>query len=462
MKKSILHSKRIQMIKDLFGLLSIVLLFLGCRAKERFQASNLPHIYDSNKLGLKPEFVVYHLNRQKTRIYYRINSSDLLYVRSSENDNYTASFNIDYYLSPSFENTTVLDSGSYDIKDVEAKPPQKTLIGYFDINTPQIDTEEESLYILHLVMNDENRPLTFENFVRINKNSIANRQNFILLDPDSNIIFKNHIATNTPFRLHYNGNTADKYWVSYYHRDFPLALPPYSNKSSESFELTPDNTYKVPANQSITLSKNGFYHFRLDTNNWDGYTVFSFYNTFPYIAKRVHLGPPLRYLTTSKEYKELTEVMNNSVKIKEKLDRFWLKRAGSIERSRVLVKEFYSRVQEANFHFSSYLEGWKTDRGIIYVIYGPPNKVFRSSTGEIWSYGEEASSLSYRFNFAKAGNPFTENDYSLERMPAYRYGWGQAIQAWRNGHIYNSKAIEQEQNEQDRLQQLQRRPLYWY
>ncbi|MDZ7846208.1 MAG: GWxTD domain-containing protein [Owenweeksia sp.] len=104
-----------------------------------------------------------------------------------------------------------------------------------------------------------------------------------------------------------------------------------------------------------------------------------------------------------------------------------------------IARSFLQRVQEANILFSSYLEGWKSDRGIIYVIYGPPSRVYRSTSGESWVYGDESSALSYHFNFLRVGNPFTDNDYSLERSSTYRYGWGQAIESWRNGHIYNSK-----------------------
>jgi len=459
MKKLTPLLTRTKIFHKLILLFAIVLTVFGCRPKEGFQSSNLSYVYDSKRLALKPEFVTYHLSNTKTRVYYRVNSSDLLYARSSEDDKYTASFSVGYYLVPSFENTMVLDSGAFNVKDQELVPPQKAIIGYFDINTPTANEDDQ--YILRLVMNDENRDISFENFIRLDKSSSDNRQNFIMTDVDSNVIFKNHTATGAPFKLHYSGSTPEEYWVSYYDRDFPLALPPYSNASSESFELKPDTTYKIASDEFITLPENGFYHFRLDTNKWDGYTVFSFYNTFPYIAKRVHMGPPLRYLTTSNEFEELMNRIDNPSKLKEKVDDFWLKRAGSIERSRVLVQEFYNRIVEANLHFSSYLEGWKSDRGIIYVIYGPPNKVFRSTAGEAWVYGDEASSLSYRFNFIKVSNPFTENDFYLERMPSYRYGWGQAIEAWRNGHIYNSKDIEQEQNEQDRIQQFQRTP-YWY
>ena len=114
----------------------------------------------------------------------------------------------------------------------------------------------------------------------------------------------------------------------------------------------------------------------------------------------------------------------------------------------------------ANFR-TRFKEGWKTDRGIIYTIYGAPDKVYRSSSGETWVYGDENSNLSYLFNFGRVNNPFSAEDYALDRSGTYRYGWGQAIESWRNGHVYNSRDIKQEQNEQEQNRYRQR-PPYWY
>jgi GWxTD domain-containing protein len=58
--------------------------------------------------------------------------------------------------------------------------------------------------------------------------------------------------------------------------------------------------------------------------------------------------------------------------------------------------EFFDRVRHANHHFSSIDEGWKTDRGRIYIRRGPPDQVERrpmSPSGpayEIWSYFEKS------------------------------------------------------------------------
>lgn len=439
-------------------LLSFVFL-AGCSSKQGFQATNTAYEYDSKELAPRPEFVIHHLSPDVSRVYYRVSSTDLLYMRQPDSDTYKANFNIVFNLVPSFEITNSLDSGIVAIVDEAHSLPQKALTGFFDINTSQSTADNQ--YVLTLKMVDVNRQIQFDNFVRVDKSNSNSADNFLMTDTAGMVIYKNHIPRNVPFLLDYSAKPVAEYIVSFYNRDFPLALPPYSSVNTPSFKLEPDSVFTVRADQPITVSENGFYHFRTDTTQWGGYTVFSFYDEFPFVAKREHLSPPLRYLTTKSEYEEIVASFDNPEKTKELVDKFWQERSGSLERSKILIDNFYNRVQLANIFFTSYLEGWKTDRGIIYVIYGPPNRVYSSSAGEAWVYGDEASSLSYYFNFIKVSNPFTDNDYALERMNSYRYGWGQAIEAWRNGHVYNSKDIKREQDEQQQNQYRQRSP-YWY
>ncbi len=455
MKKAIHHNFISCFVWGIF----IALLSAGCTSKTGFQTSDVGYVYNTRDLAPRPEFVVHHLSAEQTRIHYRINSADLLYMREPEESVYKANFNIRFSLAPSFEVTTQLDSGVVVIKDEAATPPVKAIIGHFDLNTGFIT--EDLKYVLKITMTDKNRQVEFENFIRIDKSSELVTDYFFMTDTSGNPIYKNHVPTNVPFLLDYSPHNVDKYYVSYYSREFPVALPPYSSGGEESFDLKPDTTFTVFADQSMMFTQNGFYHFRTDSSQWEGYTVYSFYNQFPFVAKRVHLGPPLRYLTTRREYDAISAAFNSPAELKKLVDDFWLDRSGSVERSKILLEAYYNRVQEANIFFSSYLEGWKTDRGIIYVIYGPPNKVYRSSEGENWIYGDENSSLSYYFTFNKVNNPFTDNDYAMERMNSYRYGWGQAIEAWRNGHIYNSKDIKREQDEQQQGQYRQG-PPYWY
>lgn len=58
------------------------------------------------------------------------------------------------------------------------------------------------------------------------------------------------------------------------------------------------------------------------------------------------------------------------------IDQFWLRRnptPGTVENT--FKEEHYRRIAYANEHFASSVPGWKTDRGRIYITYGPPDEI---------------------------------------------------------------------------------------
>ncbi len=74
---------------------------------------------------------------------------------------------------------------------------------------------------------------------------------------------------------------------------------------------------------------------------------------------------------------------------------FWKKRDPTKETEvNELMLEYYQRVDFANKNFSHYQEGWKTDRGNVYIVFGEPNNIERhpfdidSKPYEIWTYFE--------------------------------------------------------------------------
>ncbi|MGH7450491.1 MAG: GWxTD domain-containing protein, partial [bacterium] len=54
-----------------------------------------------------------------------------------------------------------------------------------------------------------------------------------------------------------------------------------------------------------------------------------------------------------------------------------------------LMDEYYTRVNYANVHFRGMREGWRTDMGMVYIIFGPPSDIernpFNRSTGALFS-----------------------------------------------------------------------------
>lgn len=74
---------------------------------------------------------------------------------------------------------------------------------------------------------------------------------------------------------------------------------------------------------------------------------------------------------------------------------FWQKKdpTPGTEENELMV-EYYRRVNYSNRSFSGYLEGWKTDMGMIFILFGPPNDIERhpfelqTKPYEIWYYYE--------------------------------------------------------------------------
>jgi GWxTD domain-containing protein len=108
----------------------------------------------------------------------------------------------------------------------------------------------------------------------------------------------------------------------------------------------------------------------------------------------------LKYIATTSENRQLRQA---SFGERERLFReFWTRRdptAGTDENE--LMEEYYQRVEVANEKFATHREGWETDRGRVYILYGEPTDIERhpfesaSRPYEIWYY----SSIARRFVF---------------------------------------------------------------
>jgi GWxTD domain-containing protein len=109
----------------------------------------------------------------------------------------------------------------------------------------------------------------------------------------------------------------------------------------------------------------------------------------------------MKYFASSDDLDHIKDTKDEKVK-KERFEEFWEKRNPSpgSKFNRAMV-EYYRRVAYANEAFKHYIDGWKTDRGMVYIIYGAPSAVDRhpldveSKPYEIWEYYD----VSKRFVF---------------------------------------------------------------
>lgn len=411
-----------------FALL-VVFFLSGCFGTRDLSSENLSSVYRNTEQVFHPEFSIYQKSDSISEVSVRFRTSELLYVRQSD-DQFKANLKINVKLVESYESPVVLDTTTlYYSFDMMEKGKTKVLT--FDLHVKQLGT-----YLLNLSLVDENKNYSEESFVNFNNTDSLSRQFFKVCNLNGQSLFSQSISEKDTIRIEYYNPAIKKLWCKYYHREFILPPTPFSFDVRDEFNYHPDSIFSIDLNDTsgLTLVHQGFYHFQVDTTVKSGLTLFRFSNTFPDITTAQQMYESMRYLTYKKEYESIKEKPS----LKAAVDEFWLNRGGNAERTRALIRKYYTRVEEANRYFSSYTEGWRTDRGMIYIIFGSPNSIYRGAVSESWIYGTPNSNLSLNFFFVKVNNPFTDNDFTLTRSPIYESSWYRAVEVWRQGRAYNN------------------------
>ncbi|MFN4298291.1 MAG: GWxTD domain-containing protein [Thermaurantimonas sp.] len=444
-------------------ILKIILItfsFSSCGSKKSTLSNiNFAYLYQPSEVLIRPDFFIQLINEDSLLVHYQLNKEEFLYVRNSENQQFESQILIKYAVIPNYElPQIVIDSGSFRIREVKTEN-FGNIVGKIPITLNK--KPEFSTFLIVLTVRDEHRNLEYPYFLLSDRKSKNSYHYYLPVDTFGNIYLKYTAFTGDIICIHYNSDTTRRVFVKHFDGTFPIALPPFSAEQ----EIIYTNEFKI-AGTTNNLSgcyhfkKPGFYLFQTDTSSLEGYYLIVRDDDYPLVNKRHQLVEPLRYLTTQKEFSDLQASHPDSIKYMA--DQFWLARAGSVERAKNLVKAYYSRVQRANELFTSFKEGWKTDRGMIYIIFGPPNVVYRYADREVWIYGDDSSALQYRFTFTLTKLPFSGFYYVLERNENYRFIWGQAVDAWRNGRVYSIKDIKREQDERDQQLRYQRYPYFWF
>ena len=209
------------------------------------------------------------------------------------------------------------------------------------------------------------------------------------------------------------------------------ATPPFIEPGQQANNYQPDTAFLIELKDGrsgyFSAERTGIYFFPADPEERFGPVLLRMDHGFPKISMHQQMLEALRYITSAAEYRQLSLYEDP----KTAVDSFWLANAGHEERALELIRNYYTRVENANKLYTSCTEGWKTDRGMIYIVVGKPDLVFRSFEQEVWIYGEYDDPGALRFFFDKVQNPFSDNDYQLVRDPEYKTIWYQYVQNWR-------------------------------
>jgi GWxTD domain-containing protein len=144
-----------------------------------------------------------------------------------------------------------------------------------------------------------------------------------------------------------------------------LALPISSQQAQDPNNPIPD----IPQNQKLTKEQKQKMKKtlkELDT---------------PY---KTWLNEDVVYIISPDERKAFLQLETNEER-EQFIESFWLRRSSNPDLpDNDFKEEHYRRIAYANEHFASGIPGWKTDRGRIYIIWGPPDEIESHPTGGTW------------------------------------------------------------------------------
>jgi GWxTD domain-containing protein len=315
------------------------------------------------------------------------------------------------------------------------------------IGTPQLILEEENsrYYRFSLPISENsnflfifvggqirNLETEYRYDIPLNTDQSFPLSDLLMMQEDKDIpVFENYLNKDDAFRLVSLYHDTTKAFVYYYAHDFEANPPPMAGAGADvqkSLEI--DSIFPVQLNQRLNFENEGLYFAQLDTTSLIGISFRVEGPYFPRFVTAEKLVRPLRYISTSEEM----DMLENNEDMKLALDKYWVKVTRSQERARQVIRDYYRQVTRANMLFSNYKEGWKTSQGMVYLLFGPPDIVYKSAGEERWIYEAESNLLeNMSFTFVRVKNIFSNQHFNLLRDEEYRKFWYRNIDMWRKG-----------------------------
>jgi GWxTD domain-containing protein len=218
--------------------------------------------------------------------------------------------------------------------------------------------------------------------------------------------------------------------ITFAPRTEKLPSPPFS----VNLPFIPNEQKKLDTSDSTLIAQPGMLNYQAEGRKERLHIIDKDKNPeFPEISQLSEMLGPVRFLCSKEEFEKIQQSHEGP---ENAFDKFWIRCGGNKAKAKELIKIYYSRVQDANFHFTSYADGWKTDRGMIYLVFGHPNTIITDAQIETWIYGNINDPQALKFDFEIKDDPIWGDIYLLKRSENYRSPWESQVTQWRQGRIY--------------------------
>ena len=422
----------------LFGVMILVLFLVnGCKTSEptttRAPDIYLASLYNPSKLSLHPEYSIFHENESHSILYIRAYPSELRFDQANEESEYRAILSFKYeliVLNEGFEGE-VVDSAV--IRYKLGAPDEDKSAFFASVKLPLASGKR---YLMRMVATDMNRGSIGLEYLYVDKTNVFNAQNFKVVSLLSGYPkFMRFFLPGERFNIRYRDSGPDSIVVDYFKLSSELPRPPITASTDYTMNYSPDTSFVFPLVDTAhyNLQQKGMYFVRVDSERPEGLSLFNFGGSFPQIKTPEELMEPLFYLTTLAEYRDLRKKEN----IKLEVDNLWLKLGGSIEKSKELIRIYYNRVVYSNLYFTSNKEGWKTDQGMIFILFGPPSRIQMTGSGERWYYFSKRRSNPLEFRFERKPDAFSDQNMVWAKTTDSQMFWNEAVRSWRKGKVYS-------------------------
>ena len=233
------------------------------------------------------------------------------------------------------------------------------------------------------------------------------------------------VVTGKSYRIG-NFPASGKLFGFYYRKAFNPAAPPFVSGAPSDRFIGADSVFTL-STASFHPHSPGLYLLQADTTAASGMPVFAATPPFPRYNTIKDLTGPLLYLTTADEQADLMNAGGD----KSKFDKVVLGITRDTDRAKSFMRSYYQRVEWTNRFFTNYKEGWRTDMGMVYLIFGVPSEVSRTATTEVWYY----KGTSEKFLFNRTGSVFAPFNHFLRRSDDHTQSWYSMIDLWRKARF---------------------------
>ena len=403
---------------------SAVLLFstllFGCSGPLRLHEFDLANDYQVNGLVYEINFSFTSINDSISSATLQINPNDLLFSKT-KSGNYIARYTIGYKIFEGYNDKEPIDTATihYSMQQIKKSNQKLHNIKFF--------APIGKSYVVKFFLTDENRNRTTSK-IKIHRKKNTNDRSYFRIRSLKKGIINYTFYQKDSFSLIPPNNFKKAIKVMTFRYKSTCAAKPYEVTYSYRLATVADSSWVVSNKKKYIFPplKNGYYYFVTDTLSKEGFSVFSMNPSFPKINSFQDANGALGYLLGKSEYTDLLRHNNQRISFENK----WIKLAGNRYRARNLIKNYYSEVSNANKLFTNNQPGWSTDQGMIYIIYGPPQIVYRYDNSEIWIYGEENNLFSEEFEFQKINSNIADNIYELKRNINFKISFNKMVNAW--------------------------------